>query len=482
MRRALRLRQSRRLLAASAPNHAYPQCLLPTTARRTISTTAPKCLQPSRRLWKGEPTTPTSTNTATATAAEDASRPPSDLEAYEADLAELESHAPQPQPSNAGRKPRRPASRVKASYRRTRAPTENEAAVGYSPALNAEGLEEVGGYEGWWDQPGHWGPESEYVGFAPPSTERVTDPHVLEVLLRQAVLESLAVRREHAEAKRFVDDWPAPDRAALDRAMALRLKVTDDGVVALRGNSNLVVKWLNPSKKAQKKLRAEQQAAEAAADTVEGVEGQEQLKQQEQPAAEETAVEEAAYHIEAADGSPYYQSIISPEEAKELVGSWDPVWKDIALSDPQVKFAVCLTYLHHYSSHLHPPFSSFFFFFFLISLLTCTSQIRKRVFQLTGHLLPDAKLARVESVNQFLGILVGPPPAKKLVEAIERKGDLLQLPNVRVHSRRVTPIDKEIEVGRWKLIREELEKRSLPLTGHKHLEPHRELSWVKGRL
>ncbi|KAL2759967.1 hypothetical protein ACRALDRAFT_1079118 [Sodiomyces alcalophilus JCM 7366] len=435
MRRALRLRQSRSLLAASAPNHAaYPQSL-PTA--RTITTTSPKCIQPSQRLWKGEPT-PTSTPPTSSTTA-------SDLEAYEADLAELESHAPQPLPSDGkSKQPRRPPSRVRASYRRTRAPTANEAAVGYSPALSAEGLEEVGGFEGWWDQPGHWGPESEYVGFAPSSAERVTDPHVLEVLLRQAVLEGLAVRRER-ETNRFVDDWPAPDRAALDRAMALRLKVAEDGVVALRGNSNLVVKWLNPSKKAQKKLRAEEAAEGAATTPNVEVEGQEQQPAAE-VAAEETAVEEAAYHTEAADGSAYYHSIISTEEAKELVGSWDPVWKDIALSDPQVKFA-----------------------------------IRKRIFQLTGHLLPDAKLARIETVNQFLSILVGPPPAKKVVEAIERKGDLLQLPNVRVHSRRVTPIDKEIEVGRWKLIREQLEKRGLPLTGHKHLEPHREAAWVKGR-
>ncbi|ROT42629.1 hypothetical protein SODALDRAFT_19533 [Sodiomyces alkalinus F11] len=345
MRRALRLRQSRNLLAASAPNHAHPQSF-PTTTTRTITTTTPKCIQPSQRLWKGESeSTPTSTTTTgttgTTTAEPEDARPTSDLEAYEADLAELESHAPQPPPSNPTPNPRRPPSRIRASYRRTRAPTPDAAAVGYKPALSAEGLEEVGGLEGWWDQPGHWGPESEYVGFAPAPAERVTDPHVLEALLRQAVLESLAVRRER-ETKRFVEDWPAADRAAFDRAMALRLKVAEDGVVALRGNSNLVVKWLNASKKAQKKLRTEE-AAEAAARTGEGQE--QQPAAEDGVAAEQVAVGEAADKdkAEAADGSAYHHSIMSPEEAKELVNSWDPVWKNIALSDPEVKFAVCST-------------------------------------------------------------------------------------------------------------------------------------------
>ncbi|CRK23673.1 hypothetical protein BN1708_018050, partial [Verticillium longisporum] len=61
------------------------------------------------------------------------------------------------------------------------------------------GLEEVGGYEGWWEREGHWGPESEYTPFA--AAERVQDAAVLEVLTRQAVVEALAFRKERDEIR-----------------------------------------------------------------------------------------------------------------------------------------------------------------------------------------------------------------------------------------------------------------------------------------
>ena len=39
--------------------------------------------------------------------------------------------------------------------------------------------------------------------------------------------------------------------------------------------------------------------------------------------------------------------------------------------------------------------------------------------------------------------------------------------NVVVHPRRETPVDKEKEVGRWKVIVKELEKRQLPIPGRR---------------
>ena len=41
----------------------------------------------------------------------------------------------------------------------------------------------------------------------------------------------------------------------------------------------------------------------------------------------------------------------------------------------------------------------------------------------------------------------------------------LDLPNVTFSGRRVTPVDREKQVGRWKVIEEELEKRNLPVLG-----------------
>lgn len=44
-------------------------------------------------------------------------------------------------------------------------------------------------------------------------------------------------------------------------------------------------------------------------------------------------------------------------------------------------------------------------------------------------------------------------------------------PNVMVLSRRETPVDKEKETGRWKVIARELQAKGLPPLGHKNLAP-----------
>lgn len=93
------------------------------------------------------------------------------------------------------------------------------------------------------------------------------------------------------------------------------------------------------------------------------------------------------------------------------------------------------------------------------------AQITKRILQLTGHLLPDAHLVSVRTVEGLLATLVRPPKAKSVAEELETDGTLASLPNVSVYNRRVTPIDKHKEVGRWKVIVHELEKRGLPATG-----------------
>jgi len=64
---------------------------------------------------------------------------------------------------------------------------------------------------------------------------------------------------------------------------------------------------------------------------------------------------------------------------------------------------------------------------------------------------------------------------------IERKGELVSLPNVSVYNRRVTPIDKEKMVGRWKVIVNELEKRELPVVGTGGYEKTPERRWAVGK-
>lgn len=81
----------------------------------------------------------------------------------------------------------------------------------------------------------------------------------------------------------------------------------------------------------------------------------------------------------------------------------------------------------------------------------------------------------------YLSVLVKPPPPKKLAELLERKGELPSLPNVKVYPRRVTPVDKEKMVGRWKVIVNELQKRDLPVIGTAGYSKTAEKKWAQAK-
>ncbi|KAG5978324.1 hypothetical protein E4U55_006243 [Claviceps digitariae] len=136
---------------------------------------------------------------------------------------------------------------------------------------------------------------------------------------------------------------------------------------------------------------------------------------------------------------------VAPEEAREMVWAWDASWKELVV-DEQLKFA-----------------------------------IRKRLYQLTGVLIPDAKLGAARTVKHLLTLVVKKPTPKKLAEVLEQRSDIQQLANVKVHSRKIGPIEKETSVGRWKVIEKELTKRGLPVTGTAGLSKNRERDWITGK-
>ncbi|KAI9793208.1 MAG: hypothetical protein M1816_000629 [Peltula sp. TS41687] len=137
------------------------------------------------------------------------------------------------------------------------------------------------------------------------------------------------------------------------------------------------------------------------------------------------------------DASMQDPTVEEPERAgsttqlQELISSWDPSWLSIPLNDLGVKFILL-----------------------------------KRVMQLTGHRIPDPIIARIHDIQALQNHLIKPPKPKKLASALRQDEQLSSLPNVSLIDRRVTPIDKERMVGRWKVIERELEKKGLPVTGH----------------
>ena len=55
------------------------------------------------------------------------------------------------------------------------------------------------------------------------------------------------------------------------------------------------------------------------------------------------------------------------------------------------------------------------------------------------------------------------PKPKKLAEELLINEKITSLPNVRVSERKPSFVEKETEIGRWKVIEAELNRRGLPL-------------------
>lgn len=179
--------------------------------------------------------------------------------------------------------------------------------VRYEPADSAHGLEVVGGLGGWFERDEHWGASARrYAGFAP--THRVADPALLELNVRRAVAEALAVAAASAaaggsssgdKAPLLTGLWERGEREDAERALGLRLEVRGDGAVGVvAADAEGVVGA----------LRWDPDASSAAAA------GEEVGRQQ-----------------------------FSPDEAREIVQTWDEGWKKISLHDAQLKFAVSTT-------------------------------------------------------------------------------------------------------------------------------------------
>lgn len=84
---------------------------------------------------------------------------------------------------------------------------------------------------------------------------------------------------------------------------------------------------------------------------------------------------------------------------------------------------------------------------------------------MTGHRVHDHTISTAASINDFYLALKTKPQPAKLKDSKQLKKLNVDLPNVTVHEGRQTPIHKHREVGRWKVIEEELVNRGLPVTG-----------------
>ena len=85
--------------------------------------------------------------------------------------------------------------------------------------------------------------------------------------------------------------------------------------------------------------------------------------------------------------------------------------------------------------------------------------------RLTGRRIPDPDISAISTPKSLLVHLIKKPKPKRIAEALLNSNQVAELPNVQVLDKRYGAIDREIEVGRWKVIKESLEKRGLPVSG-----------------
>ena len=88
-------------------------------------------------------------------------------------------------------------------------------------------------------------------------------------------------------------------------------------------------------------------------------------------------------------------------------------------------------------------------------------QLVSSVAQITGVRLPDFNIQQPISLKDVRRLLLQKPKTKTL-DASKTK-EAAALPNVKVSLKRETSRDKDIAIGRWKLISKALKERNLPV-------------------
>ncbi|KAF2398275.1 hypothetical protein EJ06DRAFT_558131 [Trichodelitschia bisporula] len=136
-----------------------------------------------------------------------------------------------------------------------------------------------------------------------------------------------------------------------------------------------------------------------------------------------------------ADAGEGQENPASAHEALKAEGGTQ-TWKQISLKNPEIRFAVV-----------------------------------KRVMRRTGLTLADPIIQNCATAGALFNRITEKPKPQKLVEAIEVDKRLTKLPNVKVIPKRVGLVEKETQVGRWKIIKEELAKRGLSETGSNYSGP-----------
>ncbi|MCJ1355689.1 MAG: hypothetical protein MMC33_005681 [Icmadophila ericetorum] len=276
--------------------------------------------------------------------------------------------------------------------------------VGYEPAVTWDGLEHIGGASGWWEA--DWDRDHQFTGFMAPTISDSKEE--VAKAIRRALIEIYTLKEE---GRPFIDAAYALDDKIIPNFGRVSFSISEDGSVSI-------------SFPDEETHRAVLQSVVKSEPVEEVLEVPEEAAQVEAPHAESTTTED----LELASASKLDEPTVQISEVSEPVA--DDSWISVSFTDPALKFAIF-----------------------------------KRVMQLTGRRISDPEISKIDTAKDLLLHLTKKPKPKKLAEQLLKKEDLLAIPSVKIRERRFTPIDREKEVGRWKVIEKELEKRGLPVTG-----------------
>ncbi|KAH6719135.1 ribosomal subunit 39S-domain-containing protein [Leptodontidium sp. MPI-SDFR-AT-0119] len=303
----------------------------------------------------------------------------------------------------------------------------------YTPATTWDGLETLGYVED------RWAADHLYTPFVP--MEVKTDSEEITAALHRAMVEIFALREAGVPLESVSSKMPGRDLTldvTLDQSPSGPvLKFMGDAAPPLQDLVGSVTGQAQVQAKAVDETAEHEVPTESEEDVAADRSTVDPLHPDAEPAVEESFKKENPTESEEdvdADRTsedPLHQANSVDVTYEELIASWGPEWLQVSLENPEIKFAVL-----------------------------------KRMMQLTGIRIPDAHLNSSKTASALLKLLIIPPKPRKLVDALSQKEDLVTLPNVSIYARRITPVDKERSLGRWKVIEKELEERGLPVTGH----------------
>ncbi|APA07129.1 hypothetical protein SS1G_04157 [Sclerotinia sclerotiorum 1980 UF-70] len=306
-----------------------------------------------------------------------------------------------------------------------------EDAYDYEPAENGLGLETIGGYEG------SWGAELDsnypYKLFIP----KIKDSVEAATALHRAIVEVFALKQARRPLSEISQTEPSEDFTG-----NVQINPSGSGaILQFPGNGSLeqIIKSLAPPKKGKQRRKARLVATSSIDETTEKGSP---TQSEEDFAADRSPVDplhpgptpkindttEKGVPTESEEDVTADRSPVDPlkTKAKAQAAPWGNSWLQISLEDPAVKFAVV-----------------------------------KRTMQLIGKRIPDNVISSSSTAEKLLQHLITPPKPPTLNKALKQNEELLSLPNVSVFRKRITPVDKERNVGRLKVIREEFKSRGL---------------------